>query len=349
MDRVRRALLAAVAVALACGVVAALPAVPAAAAAGAAEHELAASLRAFVDADAGEGGNGVAPRRAKAVCRFGGTDDPVDAPALDIRDAVLVRECSAPPVWALAVRTYDEWDVAEFSDVGALLDSDANLATGCDGFDHGVVHDGANGGVVATPTCDEATWSALGAAQIDSTALDDVIVGWDAAILDLSGPIRVAAWLASIHSPDADFTADFVVGAAASTSPPGTFSNGRCEIPRDETATNNSVARLYHAYFLRPADQGGLDYWVPKYRSGELCLTDISEYFAQSQEFLSRYGDVDIPNFVRLVYVNVLGREPDPDGYNYWADQLAHRGMRRGTMMVGFSESPEFRSRTGLP
>jgi len=45
----------------------------------------------------------------------------------------------------------------------------------------------------------------------------------------------------------------------------------------------------------------------------------------------------------------VLGREPDPTGYNYWAQQITFNGMRRGTMMIGFSESPEFRAKTGLP
>lgn len=124
----------------------------------------------------------------------------------------------------------------------------------------------------------------------------------------------------------------------------------RCAAPTSgETATNNSVARLYRAYFQRDADQGGLNYWVPRYRSGELCLTDISNYFAQSDEFRSKYGSLDNPNFVRRVYLNVLGREPDPDGYNYWAGQITYGGMSRGTMMVGFSESPEFRSRSGLP
>jgi hypothetical protein len=123
-----------------------------------------------------------------------------------------------------------------------------------------------------------------------------------------------------------------------------------CQPPTGgETATNNSVARLYKAYFLRNADQSGLNYWVPKYRSGELCLTDISEYFAQSQEFRSTYGQLDNPNFVRRVYLNVMGREPDSEGYNYWAQKLTYGGMRRGTMMVGFSESAEFRSRSGLP
>jgi hypothetical protein len=134
--------------------------------------------------------------------------------------------------------------------------------------------------------------------------------------------------------------------APAPPPPPAT----RCSPPLGgDTVTNNAVARLYEAYFLRDADAGGLAYWVPQYRSGALCLTDISEFFAQSPEFVSTYGLLDDANFIRLVYVNVLGREPDAAGYAYWAQQLAGGGMRRGTMMVGFSESPEFRSRSGLP
>jgi len=123
----------------------------------------------------------------------------------------------------------------------------------------------------------------------------------------------------------------------------------RCAPPTgDDTATHNAVSRLYRAYFLRDADQSGLDHWVPKYRSGELCLSDIADHFAVSPEFRSRYGSVDIPGFVRLVYVNVLGREPDPTGYTHWANQLAG-GLPRGAMMTGFSESPEFRAVSNLP
>lgn len=135
----------------------------------------------------------------------------------------------------------------------------------------------------------------------------------------------------------------FVKGPAISTPAP------RCHPPAaDETATSNSVSRLYRAYFLRDADEGGRNYWVPKYRSGEMCLSDISDYFAQSNEFRSRYGSLDVPEFVRLVYVNVLGREPDPEGYEYWANRVRSGAMTRGGMMVGFSESAEFRSKTGL-
>ena len=114
----------------------------------------------------------------------------------------------------------------------------------------------------------------------------------------------------------------------------------------DERA--NAVARLYYAYFQRPPDEAGAAYWAAKYGAGDVCLSDIAEYFASSHEFTTTYGSLDIPAFVRRVYLNVLGREPDPDGYTYWAHQVAG-GLRRGSLMIGFSESPEFRAATRLP
>lgn len=41
----------------------------------------------------------------------------------------------------------------------------------------------------------------------------------------------------------------------------------------------------------------------------------------------------------------MLGRNPDPDGYAYWHDQM-NRGMLRGYVMIYFFDSNEFRSKT---
>lgn len=110
--------------------------------------------------------------------------------------------------------------------------------------------------------------------------------------------------------------------------------------------TVGSVDRLYSAYFLREADGGGFAYWFEQYGRG-VPLGGISENFALSAEFQGRYGALTSGDFVKLVYRNVLGREPEPTGYDYWAPLVESRRITRGQMLVGFSESPEYKARTG--
>ena len=42
----------------------------------------------------------------------------------------------------------------------------------------------------------------------------------------------------------------------------------------------------------------------------------------------------------------MLGRAPDPGGYNFYLGHLQAGTMTRGQMMLGFSESPEFQQIT---
>jgi hypothetical protein len=107
--------------------------------------------------------------------------------------------------------------------------------------------------------------------------------------------------------------------------------------------TISPVARLYFAYFLRVPDFAGLDFWLTYSRSGN-SLESISSYFAASPEFNARYGALDNRRFTELVYKNVLGREPDDEGRAFWVKQLDSGVMTRGQVMLGFSESEEYRA-----
>jgi len=101
------------------------------------------------------------------------------------------------------------------------------------------------------------------------------------------------------------------------------------------------VERLYRAFFLRPPDASGRAYWLQQRASGT-PLASIAANFAASQEFTDRYGSLDNPGFVSLVYQNVLGRQPDAAGLDFWVGQLRTGRANRGEVMIGFSESPEF-------
>ncbi len=101
--------------------------------------------------------------------------------------------------------------------------------------------------------------------------------------------------------------------------------------------TRGPVARLYRAFFRRDGDRDGLRYWI----GAGLSYEAVADAFAESDEFRRTYGSLSDAEFVDLVYRNVLGRDPDPAGRQYWVEQLA-RGTGRGPVMLGFSESTEF-------
>ncbi len=50
---------------------------------------------------------------------------------------------------------------------------------------------------------------------------------------------------------------------------------------------------------------------------------------------------------MELVYQNVLGRKPDAAGSSYWINQM-NRGTGRGSVMIAFSNSGEYRRTTNL-
>ena len=111
------------------------------------------------------------------------------------------------------------------------------------------------------------------------------------------------------------------------------------------TVVDGEVLRLYRAYFQRDPDNSGFVYWRRQRMAGA-GLAAISDAFAGSAEFLNRYGVLSNTEFVDQLYVNVLGRPAEPAGRAYWIQQLAS-GVTRGQVMLAFSESQEFMTKTG--
>jgi hypothetical protein len=120
------------------------------------------------------------------------------------------------------------------------------------------------------------------------------------------------------------------------------------DIVYDGTADgfDGAVYHLYRAFFMREPDGDGIVYWITQARLARYPIGSIAEEFARSAEFRHRYGSLADGAFVDLVYRNVLQRAPEPEGRAYWLGQL-RAGMRRGHLMLYFSESVEFGRRVG--
>jgi MBG domain/Domain of unknown function (DUF4214)/MBG domain (YGX type)/Abnormal spindle-like microcephaly-assoc'd, ASPM-SPD-2-Hydin/Immunoglobulin domain len=102
--------------------------------------------------------------------------------------------------------------------------------------------------------------------------------------------------------------------------------------------------RLYYAALARVPDYDGLQNWANALHAGTLTLTGAADQFAASAEFRLKYGSLDNTGYVQQLYRNVLGREAEPAGLANWLDHL-NAGDSRGAVLVGFSESDEFKQK----
>ena len=100
--------------------------------------------------------------------------------------------------------------------------------------------------------------------------------------------------------------------------------------------------RLYNAAFKRLPDPDGLRYWIGKYSSGANDSRAVASSFLGSAEFKERYGEnVSDSTYVNTLYKNVLGRDADTSGLNYWLGQLNSGAETRYEVLLGFAESAE--------
>jgi len=116
------------------------------------------------------------------------------------------------------------------------------------------------------------------------------------------------------------------------------FNNGAYALDIDGVA--GQVYRLYQGAFNRTPDSAGLGHWIALMDKGT-SLHDVASQFIGSQEFITNYGaapsDAD---FVKLLYRNVLHRDPEPAGNTHWLNIL-HDGTSRTDVLIAFSESAE--------
>ncbi|MBY4677945.1 DUF4214 domain-containing protein [Marinobacterium arenosum] len=102
------------------------------------------------------------------------------------------------------------------------------------------------------------------------------------------------------------------------------------------------IVRMYDAMMGRMPDRGGVQFWINEYKNGT-SLQSIGESFANSAEFFELEGDASNESVLTALYQNVLGREPDEEGYQWWLDTM-NNGESLGGVIVGFTESAEYKA-----
>ena len=130
------------------------------------------------------------------------------------------------------------------------------------------------------------------------------------------------------------------------------FSDKTIDINKDVIGTFDQVTglntdsgemfRLYNAAFARFPDADGLKYWIDEFSSGRNTRRVVAQSFLGSAEFTQKYGsDVSDETYVNNLYKNVLGRDADTEGLNYWVGNLSSGLETRYEALLGFAESAE--------
>jgi len=117
----------------------------------------------------------------------------------------------------------------------------------------------------------------------------------------------------------------------------------------DQELQEHQIARLYFGAFGRTADSAGLILQLNALRASSGDLASVGAGLASSAEFAARYGTLSDADFVRTVYQNALGRQPDAAQVaSYLTPTLA--GVRRfiptrGSILAAITDSDEARGR----
>lgn len=127
------------------------------------------------------------------------------------------------------------------------------------------------------------------------------------------------------------------------------FSDANIALDVDGATSAGGVYRLYQATFARTPDTEGFGFWLAAADNG-LSAQRMAEDFTMSAEFQTLYGvdttdlyfsGEDIETIINGLYNNILGRDPDEEGFNFWVNVVRDKIDTLGGVLTGFSEEEE--------
>lgn len=125
----------------------------------------------------------------------------------------------------------------------------------------------------------------------------------------------------------------FVTGVAA---------NVKAEETEDLTYAGDFVTRLYINMLGREPDSEGLAFWIDSLVSDRLDGTEVADGFFFSSEFTRISCSISDEEFLNRMYITILGRQPDAQGYDSWLTKLAAGEITRTEIYYHFLDSDEW-------
>ena len=93
--------------------------------------------------------------------------------------------------------------------------------------------------------------------------------------------------------------------------------------------TATEIQALYVAYFNRPAEPTGLQFWLDR-ANAKGGADAVANEFSNSKEYTDLFAGKSETTIVNTIYLNLFGRAAEPKGLIEWANKL-----KSGELNVG--------------
>jgi len=94
----------------------------------------------------------------------------------------------------------------------------------------------------------------------------------------------------------------------------------------------NDIQGLYIAYFNRPADFLGLQFWTDAANKAGGNINAVANAFAASTEYTTLYAGMSTPQIIDTIYMNLFGRHAELDGIKFWGSALDNKVLGIGNI-----------------
>lgn len=83
-----------------------------------------------------------------------------------------------------------------------------------------------------------------------------------------------------------------------------------------------AIQKLYVAFFNRPADYYGLQYWDSVVTAAKGNTAAVAAEFSKSKEYTDTFAGMNTRQVINTVYKNLFGRSADEAGLEYWFGEV---------------------------
>ena len=106
------------------------------------------------------------------------------------------------------------------------------------------------------------------------------------------------------------------------------------DLEKKTMAEAQIIQNAYLAYYGRPADPGGLDYWAGRLKAAGGNLDEIIAVFGDSAEFTGRFGALGTAELVNAIYQRLFKRDADPEGLAFYRGLLESGEKHLGSIAL---------------